>query len=54
MEEKLTKLYNTLMTIETKGENTKVMAVCLNYTAGLIDEARTAKAEAKPVNKEGD
>jgi hypothetical protein len=41
MEEKLTKLYNTLCQIETKGENTKIMAVCLSYTQQLIAEAKT-------------
>ena len=40
MEEKLTKLYNTLMLVETKGENTKLMAQCLNYLQGLVVEAR--------------
>lgn len=38
MKEKLTKLYNTLAQIETKGENTKIMAACLNYTSQLIGE----------------
>lgn len=39
MKEKLMKLYNTLMLIETKGENTKLMAQCLNYTIQLANEA---------------
>lgn len=38
MKEKLIKLYNTLMLIETKGENTKLMAQCLNYTLQLANE----------------
>jgi hypothetical protein len=44
MEEKLTKLYNTLALIETKGENTKIMAQCLNYTLALINECKAEKA----------
>ena len=40
MEEKLTKLYNTLSMISTKGEDTKIMAQCLNYTQMMIVEAR--------------
>lgn len=39
MEEKLTKLYNTLSLIETKGENTVVMADCLRYVNQMIVEA---------------
>ena len=35
----LTKLYNTLLTVETKGENTVVMADCLRFTKQLIDIA---------------
>lgn len=38
MKDKLIKLYNTLMLIETKGENTKLMAQCLNYTLQLTNE----------------
>lgn len=47
MKEKLMKLYNTLMLIETKGENTKLMAQCLNYTAQLANEA--GELESEPV-----
>lgn len=54
MGEKLTKLYNTLALIETKGENTKTMAVCLNYVQQLIAEANAAAEAAKPAEKEGD
>lgn len=46
MGEKLTKLYNTLCQIETKGENTKLMAICLSFTQQLINEANT------PVDKQ--
>lgn len=55
MVEKLTRLYNTLMIIETKGENTKLMAQCLNYVSGLINEAsQQVVIPADPVVKEGD
>lgn len=47
----LTKLYNTLMLIETKGESTKLMAQCLNFTAQLISQAN-AQEQAK--NETGD
>ena len=36
MVNELRKLYNTLMLIETKGENTKIMAQCLQFTEQLI------------------
>ena len=32
----LTKLYNTLSLIETKGENTRIMADCLRFIEELI------------------
>lgn len=38
--EKLTKLRNTLSLIETKGENTKIMAECLRFTEQMIAEAQ--------------
>ena len=43
MEEKLTRLYNTLMLIETKGESTKLMSQCLNYVQTLITDAKTVE-----------
>lgn len=45
MEEKLRTLYNTLMTIETKGGNTLVMADCLVYLKKLVEELQ---GETKP------
>lgn len=36
----LTKLYNTLSLIETKGDNTKLMAQCLQFTEQLITKER--------------
>jgi hypothetical protein len=47
MGDKLTKLYNTLALIETKGENTKTMAICLNYVQQLIAEANAEQSAAK-------
>lgn len=55
MGEKLTKLYNTLCQIETKGENTKLMAVCLGFTQQLIAEANSAQsASTEEVPSGGD
>ena len=54
MEEKLTKLYNTLMLVETKGEATKLMAQCLNYTQGLIIEARQNAVVQEQVTEAGE
>lgn len=49
MVEKLTKLRNTLSLIETKGENTKIMAECLRFTEQLIAEEQAhAVAPAEP------
>ena len=38
MKEKLEMLYNTLSEIETKGTNTLIMADCLKYLGGLIND----------------
>ena len=43
MKEKLVKLYNTLLLIETKGEGTKIMAECLKYTEQLVKELDEGK-----------
>ena len=42
MKENLQKLYNTLAMIETKGENTKIMADCLKKKKKMIREADEA------------
>ena len=42
MKEKLQTLYNTLLLIETKGENSKIMADCLRFTEKMIREADEA------------
>jgi hypothetical protein len=34
----LAKLYNTMMSIETKGESTRLMSQCLNTLYSLISE----------------
>lgn len=52
MVEKLTKLRNTLSLIETKGENTKIMAECLRFTEQLIAEEQAhAVAPVEPVEE---
>ena len=43
MDAKLTRLYNTLAQIETKGENTKIMGVCLQFVEQLIAESKAEK-----------
>ena len=56
MVNELTLLYNTLMTVETKGESTKIMAQCLNYAKQLIDVAKQDaenKAQAQKESEEG-
>lgn len=40
MIEKLVKLHNTLALIETKGENTKTMAICLQFVEQMIAEEK--------------
>lgn len=45
--ENLIKLYNTLALIETKGENTKIMAQCLAFVEQMANEAKTAEAKAE-------
>lgn len=50
MKEKLIKLYNTMSQIETKGENTKLMAQCLTYVAQMVGEL---EREQKSGNEAG-
>lgn len=49
IKEELTKLYNTMIVIETKGENTKIMADCLRFLDQLVkqipDESQTTMAK---------
>lgn len=41
MENTLIQIYNTLATIETKGENTLKMASCLNALGQVIEQMQT-------------
>ena len=54
MHNELTKLLNTLMLIETKGENTKIMAQCLQYLEQLIAREMQQEQELnKPCEQVG-
>lgn len=44
MEQKLMKLYNTLMLVETKGESTKIMGTCISYIEQMIKEEQEKSA----------
>ena len=48
----LAKLYNTLMLINTKGEDTKNMSNCLQYLEGMIAREQ-AKAMQQNETKDG-
>ena len=53
MENNLKKLYNTMLLIETKGENTKIMAECIKFLEQLIiEEAKKSSASAETTIKE--
>ena len=56
MASELTKLYNTLMLTETKGENTKIMAQCLQYIEQLIAlsnaRAETSNTEESDISED--
>ena len=53
MENNLKKLYNTMLLIETKGENTKIMAECIKFLEQLIiKEAKKSSAPAETTIKE--
>lgn len=41
----LSKLYNTLKMIETKGENTVYMAYCIRFLEKLIAKAKSEETE---------
>lgn len=53
MVDDLTKLYNTLLLIETRGESTKIMAQCLQFMEQMIADKQS---ETKPTDeiKEGE
>lgn len=50
--EELSRLYNTLITIETRGAHTKTMADCLRYIENALarDEAVQESVAAPEVN----
>ena len=55
MIENLSKLYNTLSLISTKGDNTKLMAQCLQFIENMIAEEQiklTQKEEKTEVATE--
>ena len=53
MENNLKKLYNTMLLIETKGENTKIMAECIKFLEQLIaEEAKKSSADAETTIEE--
>ena len=41
----LVKLYNTLMLINTNGEDTKRMSNCLQYLEGMIEREQTKSTQ---------
>ena len=43
MKEDLIKLYNTLKLISTKGDDTKIMGKCLEYTEAFNQSSRRNK-----------
>ena len=45
MEIELTKLYNTLLMVETKGDSTKIMADCLRFIEQLKEAAKETVKE---------
>ena len=52
LSENLIKLYNTLNLIETKGENTKLMAQCIVFVEHLANEAKISEMEAAKTDAE--
>ena len=56
MSNELKKLYNTLLGVETKGESTKIMGLCLQFLENLIVKIQSDENEAnqeKNVKEEG-
>lgn len=54
MVNELTRLYNTLVLIETKGDSTKTMADCLRFLEHLIATEKNAEALAKSEPKQAE
>ena len=56
MSNELTKLYNTLLGVETKGESTKLMGMCLQFLENLIVKIQSDENQvnqAKNIKEEG-
>lgn len=53
MVDNLTKLYNTLLLIETKGESTKIMAQCLQFIEQMI-AAKQSEIKSTDEAEEGE
>lgn len=56
MSNELTKLYNTLLGVETKGESTKLMGMCLQFLENLIAKIQSdenKENQAKNIKEEG-
>lgn len=51
MFEDLIKLYNTLALIETKGENTRLMAQCMAFVEHMANEVKMSEAKAAEAAK---
>lgn len=43
MKSELTKLYNTLLLVETRGESTKIMGDCLRFVEQMLVEQNSEK-----------
>lgn len=51
MGEMLTRIFNTLMLIETKGDNTITMASCLQALQEVIQQASQMESELEDLRK---
>lgn len=49
MKDDLTKLFNTMCQIETKGQSTIIMGDCLRYLEQLINKSESAETEKESV-----
>ena len=54
MSNELKKLYNTLLGVETKGESTKIMGMCLQFLENLIVKIQSDENQEKKVKEEGE
>ena len=52
MSNELSRLYNTLLLIETKGESTKIMTQCLQFVEQLIANEQASSKEATEGKRE--